>query len=171
MISRGDVNTVLEGRVRPPGAQARELRVALDEIAVAAVAAIEGADHAGVTLVQDDFALRSLAATDVHPLVLANIARRRRQGPYFGLVADRRPVRVDDLTGDDRWPDFAADAATTPVRSLLAQNILHDRGSCAVFTLYGDRPAAFDARAAVEASRFVAQLAQVLVAAPSGRDG
>ncbi|WP_422742897.1 hypothetical protein ACN27E_15965 [Mycobacterium sp. WMMD1722] len=172
MFGRGDVNAVLETRVRASGAAARELRVALDEIAVAAVAAIDGADYAGITLVQADFGLRCLAATDVHPLMLANIARRRRQGPYFRLMADRRPVCVVDLTEDIRWPGFAADAAaTTPVRSLLAQNVFDASGWCTVFTLYGDRPAAFDADTAVRVARFGAELAQVLAAAPSGRDG
>lgn len=157
---------VFDGRVpSASGAGATEVRVALDEVVVAAAAAIAGADHAGLTVVTDG-TIRCLGATDVQPIVLANIARRCRQGPYFGLVADRRPVRVDDLTRDPRWPVFASEAASSsPVRALLAQTVFHDGDSCAVFTLYADTAGAFGARTAVDCSPFASRLAQILSAA------
>lgn len=133
-----------------------------------AVETIEGADHAGVTLVGGR-AIKCLAATDVQPLLLTNLQRRHRQGPCLDLAADHQPIRVDDLGVESRWPDFGGNAvASTPVRSLLAQRVFHTEDAYAVFTLYADRSGMFDPRTTVDSSSLVSQMARLLAAAQRG---
>ncbi|MCK0177236.1 GAF domain-containing protein [Mycolicibacterium sp. F2034L] len=147
------------------------LRAALDRAGVLAVDAVEGADHAGITVARADGSIRCLAATDVQALVLTNIARRCRQGPAFDLLAAGRSLLIADLARDSRWPEFAADALTaTTVRALLAQKVVHHGDTCAVLTLYSDRPGAFGEHAIHDSSRYVAQVAQIMAAehAPAG---
>ncbi|MBO0678411.1 hypothetical protein JRC04_13155 [Mycolicibacterium sp. S2-37] len=141
------------------------VRAALDRTGVLAVDAIAGADHAGITVVRADRSIRCLAATDVHALVLTNIARRSGQGPAFDLMAGHRSLRVADLARESRWPEFAAGAITaTPVRALLAQTVFHGGDTCAVFTLYGDRPDAFGEQTIRDSSAYLSQVAQILAA-------
>jgi hypothetical protein len=170
MISRsGGLVTVRKQCSRPAAADDNSgVRAALDAIAMLAVDTIDRADHAGVTLVEGR-GIKCLAATDVHPLMINNLQRRSRRGPCFDLATERRPILVDDLAAESRWPDFsAAAAATTPVRALLAQTVFHTGDAYAVFTLYANRRGAFDARTAVDSSTFVSQMARILSAARRG---
>lgn len=169
MVRRGSgLVTVRRQCARPVSEDDNGLRAALDALAVLAVETVDGADHAGVNLVQGR-AIKSLAATDVHPLLLTNLQRRHRQGPCVDLAGEHRPIRVDDLGVESRWPDFGARAvASTPVRSLVAQRVFHTGSAYAVFTVYADRPGVFDARTAVDSSSLVSQMARLLAAAQRG---
>lgn len=163
MVRRGSgLVTMRRQCARPASEDDTGIRAALDALAMRAVETIDGADHAGVTLVQGR-AIKCLAATDVHPLLLTNLQRRHRQGPCLDLTAEHRLIRVDDLGVESRWPDFGAHAvASTPVRSLLAQRVVPTGDAYAVFTLYADRPGVFDSRTAVDSASFVSQMARLL---------
>jgi hypothetical protein len=170
MIARSSgLVTVRKQCSRPAAADDNSgVRAALDAIAMLAIDTLDSADHAGVTLVEGR-GIKCLAATDVHPLMVNNLQRRSREGPCFDLATGSEAILVDDLAAEARWPDFSAAAAsTTPVRALLAQTVFHDSDACAVFTLYADRPGAFDTRTATASSTFVSQMARILAAGRRG---
>jgi hypothetical protein len=107
---------------------------------------LPGVDHAGVTLIQDGNILRSLAATDGHPLVLDNIQRRYAEGPCFESATDNRTFRVDDLSTEGRWPDFVHKAlGSTPVRAILSVPIENVESEQASLNLHADHAGALGA--------------------------
>lgn len=108
---------------------------------------LPGVDHARVTLMTEDDVIRCPAANDGHPLVLDNVQRGCGQGPCLDASTEHHVVRIDDLTGQSRWPAFTARAAdATPVRAILTLPVLRDGSSSATLNLYADRRRALDAR-------------------------
>jgi GAF domain-containing protein len=140
----------------------------LARITVSTVERIPAVDHAGITLIEPDCVIRSLAGTDGYSLVLDNIQRRLHEGPCYESATDRRPYLVEDLEHDDRWPQFAAKAlASTPVRTIAAIPILDEDGYAAL-NLYADHPGALDDRCFSMGAVFARQLADVMTS-PRGR--
>jgi GAF domain/ANTAR domain len=130
------------------GRRARQnLHEVLSDITMLAVGLLPQVDHAGVTVVEEGDVIRSLAATDGHPLVLDNIQRDCGEGPCLDSAVGRRGHRVDDLARERRWPVFAERAMTaTPVRSLLSLPATRDGHAYAALNLFADRPHVFDER-------------------------
>jgi GAF domain/ANTAR domain len=140
----------------------------LARITASSVERIPAVDHAGITLIERDGVIRSLAGTDGYALVLDNIQRRFHEGPCYDSATDRRPYLMADLERDDRWPQFAAKAlASTPVRTIAAIPILDEDGYAAL-NLYADRPGALGDRCISMGAVFARQLADVMTS-PRGR--
>ena len=111
---------------------------------MAAVEHIRAVDHAGVTLVGRKNVVRSLAATDGHPLVLDNIQRHCLEGPCYEPAVDQ-VTRVDDLTVESRWPTFVKRAlAATPIRSILKYPLFANHTTTAALYLYSNRAGTLD---------------------------
>jgi hypothetical protein len=118
----------------------------LAELTRLAAAYVGGVDHAGITLVSAQGRIRSLAATDGHPLVFDNLQRRYRTGPCVELAGEYRIARVADFTGETRWPGLTrAVLRSTPIRSMLAFPVLAPRGGRGTLNLFADRRDVFDA--------------------------
>jgi GAF domain-containing protein len=125
--------------------QRRATAERLGDITMLAVRLLPGIDHAGITCVGDGGVIRSLAATDGHPLVLDNVARRVQEGPSLSAAVDRRPYRADDLTGDARWPTFSRHAVvSTPVRAAVVVPLSLGGEMRAALNLYADHAGGLD---------------------------
>ncbi|MEV3903459.1 ANTAR domain-containing protein [Mycobacterium sp. NPDC050551] len=117
----------------------------LGDITMLAVRLLPGVDHAGITCVGEGVLIRSMAATDGHPLVLDNITRRVCEGPSLSAAYDGRPYRADDLTDDSRWPAFARQAlVSTPVRAVVAVPVCLGAEVRAALNLYADNAGALE---------------------------
>lgn len=126
------------------GAGAPDPYVVVARMTMAAVEHIRAVDHAGVTLVGRKNVVRSLAATDGHPLVLDNIQRHCLEGPCHDSAVDQ-VTRVIDLTVESRWPTFVKRAlAATPIRSILKYPLFANHTTTAALYLYSNRPGALD---------------------------
>jgi GAF domain len=118
---------------------------ALTMITDCAVRYLPGVDHAGITVVDADGVIRSVAPTDGYPLVLDNIERRFVEGPCYEAAAAKQTLRVDDLTRERRWPSFIKRTLdSTPVRAVLALPIFDEDGAHAALNLYADDVGAMD---------------------------
>jgi len=117
--------------------------VILARITMAAVDELPSVHHAGVTLLGKHGVIRSLAATNGHPLVLDNIQRHCGDGPSF--TADGHVTVIDDLTAETRWPEFTARAvAATPIRSMLQLPLTGHGTASATLNLYSNQIGALD---------------------------
>lgn len=119
--------------------------VILARITMAAVDGLPSVHHAGVTLLGEQGVIRSLAATNGHPLVLDNIQRHCGDGPSFASGSDPEFTLIDDLTTETRWPEFTARAvAATPIRSMLQLPLSGHGTARATLNLYSNQIGVLD---------------------------
>jgi GAF domain-containing protein len=125
--------------------------------------------HASITVVEHRDTVRSRASTGAYPVVLDHIQRHFREGPSLESARDQTPCRVDDATGETRWPNFIGNAvASTPIRSMLSFPLFSDADASAVLNLFADQPQAFGADG-VEIGQIFAINAAVIVEAGLAR--
>jgi putative methionine-R-sulfoxide reductase with GAF domain len=133
-----------------------------------AVATIEGCDFAGLFLIDGDIASTPVSTNPVVDEVDA-LQHQAGEGPCLDAIAHRLIFYADDLENDLRWPQFAPQATSLGMRSMLALP-LDASASVGAINLYARYPAAFGvvdrARATILAS--LASLA--LTAAHSNED-
>jgi len=127
-----------------------------------ATEAIPGAAGAGVTLVGDQ-GTRSVAASN--PLVNRADALQYELniGPCLTSWRQQVTVRVDDVTADDRWPEWTTAVADVGVRSMLSVPLVAADECVGSIKVYSDRPAAFDDRDERLLELFARQAAILLV--------
>ena len=106
---------------------AADFEAALREINETTVASVPGAQYAGVTLVDSDGKVTSLAPTHAYPAWLDDVQRDVREGPCLSAAWSHHTIRIDDLATESRWPQYR-DAALrrTPVRSILSFQLFGD---------------------------------------------
>jgi hypothetical protein len=117
----------------------------LEKIVHAAIAEIDGAELAGVTLRDKR---RDVVET---PVCSDGLVRRideiqyeTAQGPCLQAYFERQTVRSDDLATDPRWPEFSRQAVNAGVASMLAFELFTDHKELGALNLYARRPNAFD---------------------------
>jgi PAS domain S-box-containing protein len=118
---------------------------------------VPGTEHASVARVVDDHTLRNAAATGDTALACDKLQNQTKQGPAFDAIAEHTTIRVDDLTQEVRWPEFAQHAGETQVRSILVCELPVTRGAPATLNMYSSEPAAFTAIAELVAPVFAAR--------------
>jgi GAF domain-containing protein len=118
----------------------------LDHVVRVATNLVPGAEDAGITLASGE-GLQTVAAVGDTALAIDDIQRALGSGPAEDVVRDGRTLRVPDLMADLRWGQFGVRAADEGVLPLLACPLPLPRRRAGVLSLYGARPAAFDAAA------------------------
>ena len=118
----------------------------LTRVASMAVAAIPGADGAGLTLLERD-----------HPDVIVKSTEFVRQiddiqygigeGPCISAAATGRTMRSGSLGGDPRWPRFGPRAGRLGVNSVLSLPLLTPAGVLGAMNVYAYHRDVFDQRA------------------------
>lgn len=113
-------------------------------IVSAAAHTVPGADHAGLTVVRHRRVVSTPAATDDLAREMDRAQHETGQGPCLDAAYERRTVRVADMVGEDRWPDFSRRALELGVHSMLSfQLYVHD-DDLGALNLYSERVDAFD---------------------------
>jgi diguanylate cyclase (GGDEF)-like protein len=99
---------------------------------------------AGVTLIAEDNALRSIAASNDDAMAFEQLQTELGQGPslaaYFGGTA----VVVSDLISERRFDKFAPRAAAKSLGAIVAVPLGHGKHQLGTLNLYRDRPGALD---------------------------
>jgi GAF domain-containing protein len=110
-----------------------------------AAATIPQTTGAGVTLM-DARGARSVAASD--PLVEQSDALQYElgAGPCLTAWRDQVNVRIDDVTTEDRWPEWCASAAGLGVRAMLSVPLVTGGRSTGAIKVYSSTPGAYDER-------------------------
>jgi transcriptional regulator with GAF, ATPase, and Fis domain len=111
----------------------------------AAVATVDGCDHAAISIVRRRGGVETVAATDAVPPKVDALQYATGEGPCLGAMADHEIYLIDDLATDRRWPAFSGRAAEeTGVRSMLSLRLFVQDDTIGALNLYSRRPAAFD---------------------------
>ena len=134
----------------------------LSTITRGAVAAIPGADRAGISLVENGEVV-SIAATDSIASRLDELQDKHDAGPCLDSAWRLRHISVGDYSAETRWPRYTRDVLTlTPVRSTISVQLYRTGTSMAALNIHADLPRAFDKAAIVTASTFATQAALAL---------
>ena len=115
----------------------------LDDIVVAAVQTVPGAEHAGLMVVEGRRNVTTRAVTGDVVTLIDQAQYRTGQGPCLNAMHEQHTVRVSDMATDGRWPDFSREALATGVRSMLSFQLYVIRDNLGALNLYSARVAAF----------------------------
>jgi GAF domain-containing protein len=98
---------------------------------------------AGVTLIDKYGEPTSLAATDPQVEAVDRMQYELGQGPCLAAWDTVTFQRVEDTLTETRWPDWAAAAAATGVRSVLSTPLLYRGQEIGAVKIYAAEPEAF----------------------------
>jgi GAF domain-containing protein len=119
------------------------VRSAVELVTALASATSPGTDGAAVTLV-DEHGTRTVGATSELAARADALQYELDEGPCLTAWRTGELVRVDDTTGDRRWPAWDEAAARLGIRSALSAPLLADGVSIGAIKLYGLQPGRFD---------------------------
>jgi len=116
----------------------------LSRISSLAVETIDGCDHAGISLVRGRNITTEGASDDVPERVDA-IQYEVNDGPCVRAIRDHEVLQSDDLSREDRWPEFARRAAAeTGVQSMLSFRLFAEENTMGALNLYSRETDAFN---------------------------
>ncbi|WP_209370638.1 GAF and ANTAR domain-containing protein [Brevibacterium renqingii] len=124
---------------KPPG---RLLTALVDK----AVAFVEGAEFASLSVITKRRMIESVAPTGPLPLLMDWMQVRLGEGPSLDAVHEQRLVRVPDLSVEVRWPEFTRQARLAGVGSMLVIELFADDDVLGALSLYSSQTNAFTAR-------------------------
>jgi GAF domain-containing protein len=137
-----------------------------DRITRAAVATVDGCDHAAISIIHRRGGLSTVSATDDVPRRVDFIQYDVGEGPCLDAMAERQTCVIDDLVGDERWPLFAGRAVEeTGVRSMLSFRLFVQGDTIGALSLYSRRPVAFDEHSCAVGTVLAAHAAVAMSAA------
>ena len=94
-------------------------------------------DGAGVMLAEPD-GLRFIHASPERVVDVEALQEILQRGPCRESMLSRAAVVVEDITKDDRWPEFAAAAALAGLRSVVAMPLLARGEAWGAIDIYHD---------------------------------
>jgi GAF domain-containing protein len=122
-----------------------DVEATLQGITRAAVDTVPGADECGVSYVIARRSVEPRAWTSDLAKTLDALQGTLGQGPCLDAIWDNRVVRVPDVATEDRWPEFARQAAARGVGSLLCFQLFVEGDHLGALNLYALQAGAFDA--------------------------
>jgi GAF domain-containing protein len=137
----------------------------LAAIVKAAVSHVDGAEEAGISLVERGGRIRSVAPTSEVVTTIDEAQYRTGQGPCVDAIAEHQIYRSGDLGQEARWPAFAPAAAETGVVSMLAYRLFVSDTTLGALNLYSRQPDAFSDQTEQVGQLFATHAAIALVGA------
>lgn len=115
-----------------------------EAVADATLELVDGARWCTIT-VHESGRFRSLVSSDPTAERLDQLQIATSTGPCLDAIRHRRSYVVTDLTTEDRWPEYAAAAASLGARSILARPLFLFDGERTVagLNVYSDAVGAF----------------------------
>jgi GAF domain-containing protein len=137
----------------------------LEAITAAAVAAVPGADECGISYVIGRERVEPRAATSDLPREVDRLQTRLGEGPCLDAVFEEEIVRVDDVSGEGRWPRFAAEAAGLGAGSMMCFRLFVSGDRLGALNVYARPADAFDEEAREIGQMFASHAAVALAGA------
>ena len=132
---------------------------ALSLITQAAVLAVDDASGAGVSLMDPDGQRASAASTSSLVEQADALQYQLGQGPCLSAWASGRPVDVEDVRTDPRWPQWGSLAADLGLRSCLSVPLLSGDLAFGAIKIYWEAPTYASPRLVQLLEKFAAQAA------------
>jgi hypothetical protein len=95
-----------------------DLHHTVEGIVAAVTDTVSGAEDAGVSLWEGK-SLRTVAATSDLVERVNNFEHKLNEGPCLDALNVKRTYRIDDMSQERRWPNFAATAQAHGIQSML----------------------------------------------------
>jgi putative methionine-R-sulfoxide reductase with GAF domain len=121
-----------------------DVEATLQAITASAVVTVPHADECGITYVVGRRRVEPRAWTSDLPKQVDALQERVGQGPCMDAAWEQEVVRVDDVRTDERWPEFAGEAAELGVGSMLCFQLFVEGDNLGALNLYSGLPGAFD---------------------------
>jgi GAF domain-containing protein len=125
--------------------------------------AIFSVDGAGLMLADVDHHLLNAAVSDDRMKHLEELQIRHQEGPCIAAFEDKELVRAEDLTAEQRWPDFCQHAVARGVRAVLASPIPYNQDAVGVVAVMSEDRRPWSAEAELALLAFT-DLAALLIA-------
>jgi GAF domain-containing protein len=121
-----------------------DFEAALLELNQISVPSVPGAEDAGVTFIEQDGKLRTMAPTGELLRELDEIQRETQEGPCLSAAWNQHTIHIADLRTENRWPRYRDTALErTPVRSVLCFRLFGEGRPLAALNFTARRPGAF----------------------------
>lgn len=119
--------------------------IKVDRVTEFASAAVPGAEHAAISMIEGGGSPRTIAATSELPLQVDRIQYETGQGPCLEALVQSDLVWSGDLSRDQQWPKFARRAvAETGVHSMASYRLFLSEGVRGALNFYSADAQAFD---------------------------
>jgi GAF domain-containing protein len=140
----------------------RPLADVLTEIVEIAASGIPGAESTSITLIRGEVPFTAAHAGEM-ALVADEMQYEHGYGPCMDAARGGVVLRVDDMTTETRWPDYAAKVVQSGVRSSLSVPLPYQGSAVGALNVYSTRTGAFATEEALTAGTEVAEIVAVAV--------
>ena len=135
----------------------------LQRIVELAAAHLDGEIYASISLVQPRQQVQTPASSDERATRADQLQYEANQGPCLDAIWEQDTFQIDDMTTEQRYPDWARRVAEeTGIRSSLSLQLFTIADSLGALNLYSPPPEAFDAGTRGEGLACAAQAAVAL---------
>jgi len=141
-----------------------DVETTLSAIVKAAIDYVDGAEHAGVSLVERG-TIRTVAPTSEIVRTIDQLQYDLREGPCVDAIAEHQTYRVGDVGDEPRWQAFGPAAAAEGIHSLLSYRLFVTDRTLGALNLYSSRVDAFDQKTEDDGTLFATHAAIALVSA------
>lgn len=138
------------------------IETAVELVTSLALGTIAGAVGAGVTLVSSGGQRESAGATSELVAEADALQYRLGEGPCLTAIATDEVVRIDDLSQDQRWPQWREAALSLELHSSLSAPLRAEGRVIGALKIYGKQPDTFNAGSETLLTRFAGQAAILL---------
>jgi GAF domain-containing protein len=121
-----------------------DVEATLRAITGSATRIVPKAEACGISYVTRRSKVEPRAWTSDLPKDVDSLQERLKQGPCLDAVWEQQVVRVDDVAADQRWPQFAQQAAELGVGSMMCFQLFVDGDQLGAMNMYSRAPGAFD---------------------------
>jgi GAF domain-containing protein len=121
-----------------------DVEATLQAITSSATQTVPNAEACGISYVIARSEIESRAWTSDLPRDVDSLQERLKQGPCLDAVWEQEIVRADDVGADERWPQFAQEAAHLGVGSMMCFQLFIQGDQLGAMNLYSRTPGAFD---------------------------
>jgi GAF domain-containing protein len=123
----------------------RDPKAALLRIASISASATAGAASAGISRLQPDGRVETVAVSDELATAADKVQYVTAQGPCLEAIRVRTPIDVRDLGAESRWPQFREGALALGVRSVASDPLMVGGRVVGSINIYSNEPQAFSA--------------------------
>ena len=140
-----------------------DMQATLQRIVEAAADNLDGEVWASVSMVTQRRDVQTPATSDERATRADQLQYETSQGPCLDAIWEQDTFQIDDMTTEQRYPDWARRVAEeTGIRSSLSLQLFTNADSLGALNLYAPWPEAFDAETRGEGLAFAAQAAVAL---------
>jgi GAF domain-containing protein len=134
----------------------------LRAITGAALHAVPGFDHVGISITHRDGTIETKSATDQLVRDLDDLQYSLQEGPCYDSIRGSGVTTVEHARHDQRWPTYMPEAVARGLRAQLAVGLYSDRCSLGGINLYSTSSETIAEEAIGIAELFAAQAAIAL---------